>query len=160
MKIIVTSDSHGDVRAFKDVVDKHLKDADLVLFLGDGENDFDTVCDLYPHKRFEAVRGNCDFGSSLPTAGSMTVMGKKLLYTHGYLQDVKFGTERLEKWARENGADIVLYGHTHVARSDYSYGLYIVNPGSLNTKHYDPASYAAMEITEKGDILVSIVNIG
>lgn len=159
MKIIVMSDSHSDVWTFKDIVDKHSTDADLFIFLGDGESDYDTVKELYPHKRFEAVRGNCDFGSFLPDNGAVTVCGKKILFTHGYVQNVKFGTERLEEWARENGADIVLYGHTHTAKSEWKDGLYVINPGSLCNRGGTRASYAVIEIIKDSGVLVNIVNI-
>lgn len=40
------------------------------------------------------------------------------------------------KRARQEGADIVLYGHTHTGVTCYDDGLYIMNPGSIRDGHY------------------------
>lgn len=159
VKIIVMSDSHGDRATMIKTVEKHLKDADMFLFLGDGEEEYCEVSAMYPHKSFGAVRGNCDFGSALPGNGCVTVNGKKILYTHGYMQSVKLGLENLIFWARGSGADIVLYGHTHTAYTGFDDGLYIMNPGSLCDARYDPAGYGVIEITGSGDILLNTVRV-
>lgn len=159
MKIVVFSDTHNDIWTLQEIVSKHLSDTDLFIFLGDGEDEFFIVRDMYPHKKFEAVCGNCDYGSQLPQVGVVTVEGKKIYFTHGFVHQVKLGTEKLIKSARENNADIVFFGHTHNALTNYDDGLYIMNPGSLNNKGYSTASYGTISISEKDGVLMNIVTL-
>lgn len=154
MRILVTSDSHGDYYTFKKAVLAQPK-ADAVIFLGDGENDADKIKLDFPDKMVIAVRGNCDFCSSKNGYELITACGKTILATHGHLYNVKFGYEEAYAAAREFGADILLFGHTHKAFSTYKDGLYIMNPGSICTP--DP-SYGWIDITEKG-ILTNIVKL-
>ena len=49
--------------------------------------------------------------------------------------------------AREQGAQVLLYGHTHQALTDYDDGLHILNPGSLSG--WRP-SYGTLDITPQG----------
>jgi predicted phosphodiesterase len=58
--------------------------------------------------------------------------------------------------AREQNADVVVFGHTHNALTEYDEGLYIMNPGHCSG--YD-ATYGYIDITEKGEILTNIVPI-
>ena len=55
--------------------------------------------------------------------------------------------------AREQKADILLFGHTHNAMTDYDDGLYVMNPGSLRGAY---ATYGILDITEAG-IVTNIV---
>lgn len=47
MRIVVLSDSHKNVGRLFAAVERHLDNADLYIFLGDGEDDFDAVIDAY-----------------------------------------------------------------------------------------------------------------
>lgn len=47
MRIVVLSDSHRNVGRLFAAVERHLDNADLYIFLGDGEDDFDAVIDAY-----------------------------------------------------------------------------------------------------------------
>ena len=53
-------------------------------------------------------------------------------------------------FARKNGADILLYGHTHIAFTDYDDGLYIMNPGSCGRPREGLPSYGIIDITKAG----------
>ena len=55
MRIVVLSDSHRNVGRLFAAVERHLDNADLYIFLGDGEDDFDAVIDAYPHIKYERV---------------------------------------------------------------------------------------------------------
>ena len=58
--------------------------------------------------------------------------------------------------ARDEKADILLFGHTHQAVTEYYDGLYLMNPGSC---HGYGASYGFIDITDKGDIVTQIVKL-
>ena len=109
--------------------------ADAVIFLGDGLSDAELASECHPEISWYAVRGNCDFhstfrGSPAPKCAMTVLGGRKIVYTHGDMFGVKGGIGGLISLARESGADIVLYGHTHEQREDYIDGVYYVNPGS------------------------------
>ena len=136
MRILVLSDSHGMPSRILDAVEAH-PEAEALIFLGDGERDLDTV-ESYYHSQPNVIKvaGNCDFSSSLPLLRVVTLGGKKIYCTHGHSEHVKYGTDELLLRARQEGADIVLYGHTHTGVTCYDDGLYIMNPGSIRDGHY------------------------
>ena len=105
-KLIVASDSHGSAVTLQGVLDKE-RDADALLFLGDGVRDLDTACGPFPGLRVYAVRGNCDLAALEPPEGVAPFDGVNVLYTHGHLYGVKSGLERLWYAARERGAYII-----------------------------------------------------
>lgn len=135
MRILVLSDSHGDRAGVRLAIKNH-PEAKLVLHLGDGNADIKSVMDEFPDREFVCVKGNCDFGSDLPESEIITLAGKRIYVTHGYLERVKYGTDLLLATALENGADIALYGHTHVQKTDYEAGVHIFNPGSVRNGNY------------------------
>lgn len=131
MRIIVISDTHGSVNAIESVFLRN-KDADLFIHLGDGERDLDNFLaenTSYIDKTVH-VCGNCDIGSLSPGYVVLPVFGHKIFATHGHLFAAKNGLEILKRNAKENGCDILLYGHTHVRYNKQEDGLYILNPGS------------------------------
>ena len=145
MKILVISDSHGSENAFIDVLEEN-KDATHLFFLGDGEKDFDNARYYAKNLNLYAVRGNCDIFSDLNAESIATVGGKKIFYTHGHLYGVKSGYGYIAAKGKTNGADIVLFGHTHLPFIEEREGMLLFNPGSLNS-----GSYGIIEI-ENGKI--------
>ena len=143
MRILVVSDSHGDSYAIRQAVAEQ-PSARIMFYLGDGERDLELIegtSNLYIHK----VKGNCDFGSSLPAYVIDEVEGQRVYATHGYVERVKYGTSLLRQYAADNKATIALYGHTHIADTTYSDGIWLVNPGSIRM-----GEYAVVDITSKG----------
>ena len=67
---------------------------------------------------------------------------------HGHRKNVKFGYYGAVLAARQENADILLFGHTHSAMTDYDDGLYIMNPGSLGQAGYP--TYGIIDITSSG----------
>lgn len=155
MKIIVISDTHGNMHRLKDVIDKN-KDADLFLHLGDGAEEFFEVQKLYPGLSMNIVRGNCDFGhDEIPNETIIDVCSHKIFASHGYIHNVKDGIDNYVEFARKNGADIILYGHTHKRLIKNEDNLYIMNPGSLSCpRNYGP-SYGVLKID--GDVIMEII---
>lgn len=144
MRILVLSDSHGADHNVIHALMEH-KEADAIVFLGDGERDIETARGIIAGKPLICVKGNCDFYSQLPEY-ALERMGGKLIYaTHGYCEQVKYGNTMLIERARRFGADIVLYGHTHTPHVSYEDGLYVFNPGSLKER-----SYGFVDITSGG----------
>ena len=149
MRILVLSDSHSDVFSMRTAIKNH-PTAEVVVFLGDGERDLYELNDLLTNKHVLAVKGNCDFYSSLEENIVCTLEGKKILITHGYLENVKFGDDRLIYKGQSLSCHIILYGHTHVPVSKYIDGVYVFNPGSIRD-----GNYGFIDITDKGVICVN-----
>ncbi len=154
MRILVISDSHGDYNSVRNAVLAHM-DAEVIIHCGDGERESENLRRDFPDKAVYSVKGNCDWGSTLPIEETITLGGKKIMYTHGHAYSVKSGYSMIKNEARRRGADILLFGHTHNALNEYEDGLYIMNPGSI---HGWMSSYGIIDITDKG-IMTNIIHI-
>lgn len=154
MRILVLSDSHGDGSALRRAILAQPK-AEVVIHLGDGEAEFQQARAGFPEKMFLQVRGNCDWGSPLPVTGVFETDGVKVFYTHGHVYGVKSGLYNAVCAAREQRAQVLLYGHTHNAFTSYDDGLHILNPGALSGWR---ASYGTLDITPQG-IVTNVVKL-
>ncbi len=157
MRIVVISDSHRRTAVVDKIVASQPQ-AEHIFFLGDNTADIEDFDLLYPDKTFHKVCGNCDFMSNYPSVDVETIMGNRILYTHGHNYSVKYGIGNLIKTAKDNNCNIVLYGHTHISKILYEDGVYIVNPGSCSSPREGRASYAVIDITENG-IMPIIVEV-
>lgn len=149
MRLLVVSDSHGDSCALYRAIQQQPA-AQVVIHLGDGENDMEQAMGLCGEKRVICVRGNCDWGSMLPALSLERIAGKLLYLTHGYAENVKYGDGQLRQQARACKADIALYGHTHRAVTDFEDGLYLMNPGAVAN-----GEYGIVDITQAGIVCVN-----
>lgn len=152
-RVIVISDTHGRFQPLYRIIEKHRQEAACFLHLGDGWDEVEDIRSVYPQLRLLAVPGNCDFGVRAPLMQSVTVGGKTILFTHGHLHRVKYGTDLLKQTARAQGADIVLYGHTHRSSTEYDQGLYVMNPGSPVLPRDSAAGYGIIDIGSAGIVL-------
>lgn len=151
MRILVISDSHGRTSKIEQAIEKEI-DAKHIFFLGDCVKDIEDYPFIYPDRTFHIVSGNCDYSSVFKTADTVTIAGKKIFFTHGHHLSVKSGLERLKQFAKVEKADIVLYGHTHIAKTEYANGVHFVNPGSLCSAREGSTGYAVIDIEESGII--------
>lgn len=125
MKLCIFSDSHGK----KELVAKLYESvqADAYLFCGDGLGDIHCI----PEKVY-AVAGNCDWGSDLPDVQVLELGGRRILLTHGHRYRVKSDLYRLSLAAREEQAEVAVFGHTHIPARVQEEGLLMLNPGALS----------------------------
>ncbi len=151
MRIVVFSDSHNNYFALRDIAQAQPK-ADVFVHLGDGEREFEYLCTNFPFKELFCVRGNGDFGSLSPTEDMLHLGKKRVFITHGHTYGVKRGLDELKGRALEMKADVVLFGHTHVAMTEYDgeTGIYYLNPGSVSLPQHGPATYGVVDITDAG----------
>lgn len=157
MKILVFSDSHGNLASMETVLSIH-KDADYVFFLGDGLREFGYLRDSYPEKVFFSVRGNCDFyGEGEPLSSILDIEGYRFLLCHGHAFSVKSDLTRLSYAAMEGNVDVALFGHTHrpyeryVSETDYPF--YLFNPGSVSRSDDGCSHYGLIQISRSGILL-------
>ncbi len=151
MKALIFSDSHGSVSdMFSAIEENH--DADLIIFAGDVQRDIDEVCDAYPRIPCAVVLGNNDFFvHDVPFDRFFEFGGKKIFLTHGHSYGVKLSPARVIAEAREKGADICIFGHTH-SRFFENNDIWVINPGPAGR------GYAVLTI-DKGEISVDFKDI-
>lgn len=154
MRILVVSDTHGDSYSLRSVILRQ-PHAEVVIHLGDGADEAAEARDSFRDRMFLMVRGNCDWGSTLPTEGFTALAGKNIFYTHGYTYNVKYGMYDVISAARSRKADILLFGHTHEALTEYRDGLYLMNPGSLCGS---TGTYGILDLTPAG-VVANILKV-
>ncbi|MBR3936126.1 MAG: metallophosphoesterase [Oscillospiraceae bacterium] len=150
MRVVVFSDSHGNYDVLEKIMERHKGDGDVFIHLGDGEREFELLTYVYNDKKLLFVSGNCDWGTDKPDYDIIKLGGKTIFFTHGARFGVKGDLNIAKLFARKNEADILLYGHTHIAETSYDDGLYIMNPGSCGRPREGLPSYGIIDITEAG----------
>lgn len=145
MLIGVVADTHGDTEK----ICQHLKPwkLDCLIFAGDYYRDGKKIAQIL-QINYYGVRGNCDRTES--GAGDeeiISVMDKRFYIVHGHQYGVKQSINRLYYRAQELEADVVIYGHTHVAQLEQIDNIWMINPGSVSRPRYDNrGSYVLIEM--------------
>ena len=129
MKILVLSDSHGNVSNMLQAVER--ESPRMVLHLGDCWRDGQRLHDRFPELPFEQVPGNCDFRSSEPSEKELILKDKRVLMCHGHTYGVKQSLLPAGLAAEEKRLDLFLFGHTHVPLVDMRGKTLFLNPGSI-----------------------------
>ena len=117
---------------------------EMILHLGDYDKDCAAITMQYPQIPLRSVRGNCDYSSSCPVRDEFVIDGKRFLMTHGHQFHVKTGLSTLVWFAKTQGYDIVLFGHTHIQHYSDDQGVILINPGTISTMK---SVYAVLEIS-------------
>ncbi|MCR5787153.1 MAG: YfcE family phosphodiesterase [Acholeplasmatales bacterium] len=128
MKILIISDSHGNLSRVLNLAEKY-KDY-TKIHLGDRGFDSKSLEEL----GFYYVDGNCDYTQSVKTR-ICEIDGKRFLLTHGDLYNVRNSINNLYYLGLENKCDYVLFGHTHVQFKEIG-DISFINPGALKDNHY------------------------
>jgi putative phosphoesterase len=130
MKILVLSDSHGVMKYMRQAV--LCEQPDQIIHLGDCLQDAEHLSEEFWEIPVLRLTGNCDY--AFPQCGTLirTIDSITFFLTHGDRYSVKYGYQRAEYAAREAGAQVLLFGHTHVAYCEYIDGLWMMNPGACN----------------------------
>lgn len=148
-KILIVSDTHGDIETLEKVIKKEKKFSYL-FHIGDHHNDIDDVKMDLSNVEIKKVRGNCDFVKEEEEI-FFELNGKKIFMTHGHLYGVKNSYSSIYYRACEIGADIVLFGHTHEKLNINMSGIHLFNPGTLSMRVFGKRSYGVMEIDDNGE---------
>lgn len=146
MKIVMVSDTHGNFNRLLNVV-KLNYDADLILHLGDGADEFFKVKQLIKNVPMVMVKGNCDSPTyNLKKQKTFDFNGISLYACHGDFFDVKNGLTKYIGFAKSLKFNIIAYGHTHKRFIQKTKDLFILNPGSLTLPRSFNASYLILTI--------------
>lgn len=132
--LVAVSDTHAESPpALTPHLREAIETADVVCHAGDFTSlasleTFESLADT-----FVAVHGNADavpVQERLPATATVEHLGRRILVVHGHEHD----RTNLSFLARQEGADIVVVGHTHRPGIEKRGSRVIVNPGS----HADP----------------------
>lgn len=129
MKILVVSDSHGNTLGLRRILG--LEQPDCMVHLGDGWRDAERLHGEFPDLAVEQVPGNCDLGRWESAERLCFFAGHPVFLCHGHTLGVKQGLLRASLAAKERGAELLLFGHTHQPMLDFHNGLWLLNPGSV-----------------------------
>lgn len=152
IKIIVTSDTHGD-RSLIERVRQQAGSYDLWLHAGDRFEDVSEV-----PGEVHAVCGNVDYREDREEK-LLSVGDHRILLTHGHHDHVKAGLTHLFFKAKDRGATLVIFGHTHQRLALAEDGIFFFNPGSLfRPKDGRGPCYGILTL-EKGEISHAFVEL-
>ncbi|HBU11904.1 MAG TPA: metallophosphoesterase [Clostridiales bacterium] len=157
MRALVVSDSHGNKSSLKKIA-RDYADVPHLFHLGDYVQDAYYLARHMPNTAVLNVKGNCDFNSPDPEFEEITLQGNKIILTHGHLLKAKFSYDRLLYYAAERGAKAILFGHTHIACTEYTDGIWLINPGSAGENGRGPLSVALLVISPAG-VVPKIIEI-
>ena len=150
-KILVVSDSHGNVENMVFAVKK--EEPDMIIHLGDCWADSQELKEEFPDIPMERVPGNCDM-SREPAEKILIIDGVRVLICHGHTYNVKSSYLSLEMAALEKEVDVALFGHTHRVFYDYHNGIRFLNPGSIGSFAWGaPPSYGILTIDGDGETI-------
>jgi putative phosphoesterase len=148
-KIAIFSDTHRDEKAIN-IMKEISKKVDFLIHLGDNITDINSniACVTYN------VKGNCDRNIDFIENSLIKIENYNFFLTHGHL----YSFDSLYYKAKEENANFVLFGHTHVALIEKYENIYFVNPGSIphprdNTK----GTYAILNIDNNRNVDIKII---
>lgn len=143
--ILLMSDTHGLTKEIEHIIRRH--ETDFVIHCGDSELSQSRFSNV------KVVRGNCDFDSSYPEELLLEINEVRIFVTHGHLLNVKSNLTNLSYRAEELKADIICFGHTHVAGSIKEGHQLFINPGSLKEpRQYPMSTYAILRLNDVYDL--------
>lgn len=133
MRILILSDSHGNIWNMKLAVER--TKPDQIIHLGDHFRDGEALKEAYPLLPVAQVIGNCDLYDFSARGGKdqliLTLDGHRIMLCHGHRYHVKSSLLSLSYAAREAEAELCLFGHTHIPHLEQLDGSTLLNPGSI-----------------------------
>ncbi|NLT94087.1 MAG: metallophosphoesterase [Clostridia bacterium] len=156
MRIGVLSDTHNDINLAQEVL-REMEPLDLLLHAGDHFKDGIILGERFKIKT-KAVVGNCDFFCNGPTEEIINIGQYTILLTHGHRYEVKNHLQRLFYRSQEVGAQIVVFGHTHIPLYLVENGVHFLNPGSLTLPRGNSKPSYGLIILEK-DLEIKLMEL-
>lgn len=138
--VLIISDSHGLTYEIEEIKTRH--QCEYMIHCGDSE----LPADASVLQDFITVKGNCDYHSSYKLEQVIQIGGLKFLITHGHLYQVKSNLNALAYRADELSAQVICFGHSHVAGALKEANQLFINPGSIyKSRERIEKTYVIME---------------
>jgi putative phosphoesterase len=141
MRFLIFSDTHGLREPMNELYKLYPNDG--ILHLGDYIADAKWMLDRTNGHPVYQVKGNCDYGANGLEQQLLELGGVKILMMHGHRFGVKSGYGAALAEGLRQGAQVVLFGHTHIPFMEQRNGVLLMNPGSL---HNPNREYGILEI--------------
>lgn len=129
MKILVLSDSHGNIDNMEAAVERERPE--MILHLGDCWRDAERLAERYPQIPMEHVPGNCDVRPEEAAEKLLFLGDCRVLICHGHTYGVKTSLLMAGYRAEEENLDAFLFGHTHRPLVDKRGKTLFLNPGTI-----------------------------
>lgn len=144
-KILVFSDTHGDINNCLRIIDTSDR-VDAIIHAGDYTSDAEDLKSIYEQIPVYYVKGNNDIFSTAPSKIQLVTDNVKIYITHGHEQRVKydFSYRTLINAVKDSEPNLVVFGHTHIPYTKNIGKMTLLNPGSTRYSH----SYAVVEIED------------
>ncbi len=156
MRILAFSDTHHNISRANRVIN-NIAGITGIVHCGDVLSDAEELKISFSGIEFYTVPGNCD-GSAGEREKLIELEGKKIFITHGHRYNVKSEVEieypTIRDRGRELGADIVIFGHTHIPYNRNWGDIIVMNPGSIKYE----GTYGVIE-TDNGILKSAILNV-
>ena len=130
MKVLVVSDSHGYNDLLRRAIGQEAP-IDMLIHAGDIEDNLERILGPKREYTIHAVYGNMDWGNDLNGTDLFDMGGHKVFLTHGHHYGVHFTMANLREAAEKNGADVAIFGHTHMPFMEEQNDILLLNPGSI-----------------------------
>ncbi|UNM97437.1 YfcE family phosphodiesterase [Ignatzschineria rhizosphaerae] len=136
-KVLVLSDSHGDVETMLDIIGHWENELDAVIFTGDGAEDLVEAAFIFKDLSFYAVTGNNDRMQApnsrvnFPLENELVLFGRKIYVTHGHIATYALVKQEVLRRALLAEASIALYGHLHIPEVYIEDNIARFNSGSI-----------------------------
>ena len=155
MKVGIISDTHGLLRP---EVFEHFAGVDHILHAGD-LGPIDLLAELSAVAPVTAVWGNTDgqeVKDRLPEIARVTLAGVEVGVMHGH----QFGSPNARLVAAANqGAGLVVFGHSHHPLTEKVGSTLVVNPGSAGPRRFSQPVTLAIAVLEAGKVEASIFSL-
>jgi putative phosphoesterase len=167
-KLLVFSDTHGSIAALKNVFEwaktQLPPEGNLcsAVFLGDGISDLRRAADATGfYCDWKLINGNNDYEHSMPESAVFDFGDYCFFMSHGHRHGLYGGYHSLIAAGRNNNAQVVLFGHTHVPFYKVVDGIILLNPGSVGRpRSRTGASFAVVECVPGEQLKVEFMGIG
>lgn len=146
MKILAISDTHGELGKVYEVY-RNIRDVDMILHMGDMLRDAEDLASRLDIPVI-GVKGNMDGARTKEACTHIEETEAGLIMmTHGHVDGVNYDITNLVYRGMEEGARIILFGHTHIPYLEKTDELIIMNPGSLTRpRDGSDGSYGIIDI--------------
>lgn len=156
MKILVISDTHGDIKRAVNLVNS-IKGIDMIIHCGDNKRDAEKLAERFPDIEVIAVSGNCDMHMGVDFTIVDTEAGD-IFVTHGHDYGVTHNLSEIIEAAKDYDCKAMCFGHTHKPLCVEHDGVLIVNPGSLSEPRGGSEPSCAVITTDGGKFYANIVH--
>ena len=156
MRIVAFSDTHHNISRAERVIN-NIPGITGVIHCGDVLPDAEELKSDFSNIDFYTVPGNCDLFQG-ESEKLIEIEGKKIFITHGHRYNVKTEVEleypTIRDRGRELGAELVIFGHTHIPYNRNWGDIIVMNPGSIKYE----GTYGVIEV-DNGKLKTAILNI-